>query len=102
MLLAEPLFYAIAIPAVMLSGISKGGFGGGLGILTVPMLALVVAPWAKALHPAARWMLLAVLALVTFNYLPAPWSSTFASAAIVLALLTHVFMQSRATIGAHG
>ncbi len=44
MLLADPLFYAIAIPAVIISGISKGGFGGGLGIMTVPMLALVISP----------------------------------------------------------
>ncbi|HEY7607767.1 MAG TPA: sulfite exporter TauE/SafE family protein [Alphaproteobacteria bacterium] len=44
MILAEPLFYAIAVPAVMISGISKGGFGGGLGIMTVPLIALVVPP----------------------------------------------------------
>ena len=44
MILADPIVYAIAIPAVMISGISKGGFGGGLGILTVPLLALVVPP----------------------------------------------------------
>jgi hypothetical protein len=30
--IADPLFYAIAIPAVLLVGISKTGFGGGLGI----------------------------------------------------------------------
>jgi uncharacterized membrane protein YfcA len=44
MMLADPLFYAIAVPAVMISGISKGGFGGGLGIMTVPLIALMVPP----------------------------------------------------------
>lgn len=44
MILADPLFYAAAIPAVIMSGISKGGFGGGLGIMTVPLMALVVSP----------------------------------------------------------
>lgn len=40
--LTEPFFYAIAIPAVLLVGISKGGFGGGVGLLGVPMLALAI------------------------------------------------------------
>lgn len=39
-----PLFYMIAVPAVLLVGISKGGFGSGLGILAVPSMALVVSP----------------------------------------------------------
>lgn len=48
MILADPLFYAVAIPAVIMSGISKGGFGGGLGIMTVPLMALVVSPLQAA------------------------------------------------------
>ena len=44
MILADPVFYAVAVPAVILSGLSKGGFGGGLGILTVPLMALIVPP----------------------------------------------------------
>lgn len=44
MLIDNPWFYAVAIPAVILSGISKGGFGGGLGILAVPLLSLVISP----------------------------------------------------------
>lgn len=40
----NPWFYAAAIPAVLLSGISKGGFGGGLGILAVPLMAMTVSP----------------------------------------------------------
>ncbi len=37
-------FYLAAIPAVLIFGISKGGFGGGLGIAAVPLMAIVVAP----------------------------------------------------------
>ena len=44
MILADPLFYAVAVPAVMIAGVSKGGFGGGIGIMTVPLIALVVPP----------------------------------------------------------
>jgi uncharacterized membrane protein YfcA len=43
-LITDPLFYAAAIPAVLLFGISKGGFGGGLGTAAVPLMALVVSP----------------------------------------------------------
>lgn len=43
-MLEDPLFYATAVPAVLLFGISKGGFGGGAGIVSVPLMALVVSP----------------------------------------------------------
>ena len=47
--ISDPWFYVVAVPAVLLSGISKGGFGGGLGILAVPLMALFVSP----VHAAA-------------------------------------------------
>ena len=37
-------FYLAAVPAALLTGISKGGFGGGLGILAVPLMALAIGP----------------------------------------------------------
>jgi len=40
----DPWFYVAAIPAVVMFGISKGGFGGGLGVIAVPLMALVVSP----------------------------------------------------------
>ena len=43
-MITDPWFYAVAIPAVLLFGISKGGFGGGLGTAAVPLMALVVSP----------------------------------------------------------
>lgn len=39
-----PAFYWIAVPAVLLTGLSKGGFGGGLAMLGTPMLALAISP----------------------------------------------------------
>lgn len=49
-LITDPYFYAITIPAVLLLGISKSGFGAGFGSLAVPMMALsVTVPQAAAI-----------------------------------------------------
>lgn len=42
LLITDPWFYVLAVPAVLLVGISKGGFGGGAGLVTVPVLSLVM------------------------------------------------------------
>ena len=42
--ITNPWFYALAFPAVSIVGFSKAGVGGGLGIMAVPMIALVVPP----------------------------------------------------------
>ena len=47
-LLADPWFFAAAVPAVILVGLSKGGFGGGVGFVGVPLMALVVSPLQAA------------------------------------------------------
>jgi uncharacterized membrane protein YfcA len=41
-LITDPAFYAVAIPAVLLMGLSKSGFGAGFGALAVPLMALAV------------------------------------------------------------
>jgi uncharacterized membrane protein YfcA len=43
-LLLDPWFYAAAIPAVILVGLSKGGFGGAVGFVGVPLMALTMPP----------------------------------------------------------
>ncbi len=43
-MISDPLFYCLAVPVVLLVGMSKGGFGGGLGALAVPLLALMIDP----------------------------------------------------------
>ena len=42
-MLTEPAFYATAIPAVILLGLSKGGFA-GIGALGMPLMALTIPP----------------------------------------------------------
>lgn len=41
-------FYPLAIIAIMVAGISKGGFGGGLGVIAVPLMSLAVSPFQAA------------------------------------------------------
>lgn len=49
-LITDPYFYLVAIPAVLLLGLSKSGFGAGFGSLAVPMMALAVTvPQAAAI-----------------------------------------------------
>ncbi|MCE0495314.1 sulfite exporter TauE/SafE family protein [Vibrio salinus] len=44
MIVSDPWFYVAAIPAVIIFGIGKGGLGGALGIISVPLMALVISP----------------------------------------------------------
>ncbi|MFC3164053.1 sulfite exporter TauE/SafE family protein [Ciceribacter thiooxidans] len=47
-MLPDIQFFAAAIPAVVLVGLSKGGLGGALALIGVPMMALVVPPLQAA------------------------------------------------------
>lgn len=42
-MLTDPIFYLVAIPAVILMGLSKGGFA-GVGAIALPLLALAISP----------------------------------------------------------
>lgn len=49
-LITDPLFYLVAVPAVLLLGMSKSGFGAGFGSLAVPLMAIAVSvPQAAAI-----------------------------------------------------
>ena len=49
-LIADPWFYAAAIPAVLLMGLSKSGFASGFGALATPLMALTIpVPQAAAI-----------------------------------------------------
>ncbi|MBL4740801.1 MAG: sulfite exporter TauE/SafE family protein [Sneathiella sp.] len=43
-MIADPLFYLIAVPAILLIGISKGGMAGSLGMLGVPLMSILIPP----------------------------------------------------------
>ncbi|MGL4240909.1 MAG: sulfite exporter TauE/SafE family protein [Beijerinckiaceae bacterium] len=50
--ITDPLFYALAAPAVFLMAMGKGGFGGNLAVLAMPLMAMS----APALQAAAIMM----------------------------------------------
>jgi uncharacterized membrane protein YfcA len=43
-IISDPWFYAVAIPAVLIAGVSKVGFGGAFGGLSLPLMALSTSP----------------------------------------------------------
>jgi uncharacterized membrane protein YfcA len=45
--ISDPLFYLLAVPAVVALGLSKGGFA-GIGMISTPLLALLVSPLQAA------------------------------------------------------
>jgi len=46
-IITDPIFYLIAIPAVILLGMSKGGFA-GIGVVTTPLISLYLPPLEAA------------------------------------------------------
>lgn len=68
--ITDPWFYVAAVPAVLLFGISKGGFGSGFGILAVPLMTLVVSPTRSA---AILLPILCVMDLVGLGFYRGKW-----------------------------
>ncbi|MBW3097866.1 sulfite exporter TauE/SafE family protein [Pseudohoeflea coraliihabitans] len=43
-MISDPVFYLYAVPAVFLVGLSKGGLGGAMALIGVPLMALAISP----------------------------------------------------------
>lgn len=65
--LTDPLFYCAAIPAVLLMGISKSGFGTGFGSLAVPLMALSISVPQAAAIMMPMLLVMDVLGLAAFR-----------------------------------
>lgn len=70
MIITDPVFYLVAIPAVLLTGISKGGFGSAFGGISVPLMALAISPMQAA---AILLPLLCFMDLVGFRVYFGKW-----------------------------
>ena len=66
-MITDPWFYAAAVPAILLVGVSKSGFGAGFGSLGLPLMAMAVPV------PQAAAIMLPLLAVMDFLGIRALW-----------------------------
>src|SRR4249920_395933 len=64
-MITDPWFYAAAIPAVFILGLSKGGFT-ALGLLMVPLMALAISPVQAAGITEPILVLSDIVAIVSY------------------------------------
>jgi uncharacterized membrane protein YfcA len=67
-MITDPWFYAIAIPAMLILGLAKGGFG-IVGLLVVPILAIVISPVQAAGITLPILVLSDIVALISYRRL---------------------------------
>ena len=65
-IIEDPAFYAVAIVAVLILGIAKGGLAGGIGLVAVPLMSLAVEPARAAAILLPILMLMDVTALRSY------------------------------------
>ena len=65
-MITDPWFYAAAIPAMVILGLSKGGFT-AVGLLTVPILSLVISPVQAAAIVLPILVLSDIVAVVSYR-----------------------------------
>ncbi|MEM1403965.1 MAG: sulfite exporter TauE/SafE family protein [Pseudomonadota bacterium] len=66
-MLSDPAFYFVAIPAVLLYGVAKGGFGGAIAILAVPLMTLVMPPAQAAAILLPILVVMDMVAIYTYR-----------------------------------
>lgn len=67
-MLADPWFYAAAVPAVVLIGLSKGGLGGAMALLGVPLMTLVMPPVQAAAILLPIMIVMDIVSLWTWRH----------------------------------
>jgi len=72
-LIADPLFYVVAVPAVVFLGLAKGGFS-GIGMVSTPMLALIMPPLEAAAVLLPILLLQDALSVWIYRRVWDPWN----------------------------
>ena len=65
-MIADPWFYAAAIPAMIILGVAKGGFG-AIGLLVVPILSLVISPVQAAAIVLPILLISDIVAVISYR-----------------------------------
>jgi uncharacterized membrane protein YfcA len=78
-MITDPWFYVAAVPGIVLAGMAKGGFGGALGMLAVPLMALVIPPVQAAAIMLPILIVMDVVGLIA-------WRGTFDRRAVAIVL----------------
>ena len=66
-MIADPSFFHVAVPAVILFGLSKSGLGAALSIPSVPLLSLVVTPLEAVSIMLPLMLVMDVFAVTTYR-----------------------------------
>jgi uncharacterized membrane protein YfcA len=71
--ITDPLFYVVAIPAVIFLGLSKGGFS-GVGMVSTPMLAIMMPPLEAAAILLPIILLQDIISVWVYRRVWDPWN----------------------------
>ncbi len=66
-MITDPFFYLCAIPAVLIFGLAKGGFGGGIAVVSVPLMTLAIPPVQAAAILLPILIVMDVVAMWSFR-----------------------------------
>ena len=66
-MITDPIFYLFAIPAVLCFGMAKGGMGGGVALVSVPLIAMVLPPLQAAAVLLPVLLVMDVVAIWSFR-----------------------------------
>ena len=66
-MIVDPWFYVAATAAVLIVGIAKGGLGGGIAVVGVPLMAMVISPARAAAVLLPILMVMDVLAIRAYR-----------------------------------
>ena len=72
-MIADPLFYLLAVVAVILLGLSKGGFL-GLGVMGLPLMSLSVPPLQAAAILVPTMIAQDVLTVWSYRHTWSAWN----------------------------
>jgi hypothetical protein len=72
-IITDPLFYLAAVPAVVFLGLSKGGFS-GIGMVSTPLLALILPPLEAAAVLLPIILLQDVISVWVYRRVWDPWN----------------------------